>query len=164
MSLDCLGAICIGADPSLDDVASGAAVLRRGSKGDAVRYVQEHLAFTGSDVDGDFGAKTEARVKEFQIAKGLRPADGVVGKDTMAAIDAMVMAGQRFSPVPTASPAVAVSRPAASTSPPMASKPALVSVPSAESLKATPIGTKVAYALGAVAVGGMGYAFLRKKR
>jgi peptidoglycan hydrolase-like protein with peptidoglycan-binding domain len=47
-----------------------------------VEAVQRRL---GIGVDGDFGAKTEAAVKEFQRNRGLDP-DGVVGKQTWAAL------------------------------------------------------------------------------
>lgn len=60
-------------------------ILRRGSQGKAVRFLQ--LCLGGLDDDGSFGAKTEARVKEFQRAHGLE-ADGEVGRNTWAAIKA----------------------------------------------------------------------------
>lgn len=50
-------------------------VLRVGSTGIAVRYVQFR---TGTNVDGDFGSKTNAAVKSFQSSNGLS-ADGIVG-------------------------------------------------------------------------------------
>lgn len=55
----------------------------RGSKGDAVRQVQQRLKDRGwrITVDGDFGAKTEAIVKQFQGEKGL-DVDGIVGPAT----------------------------------------------------------------------------------
>ena len=59
--------------------------LRRGSKGDDVRTVQRALGFSGADVDGDFGPKTEAAVRAFQASEGLG-VDGVVGKNTWAAL------------------------------------------------------------------------------
>jgi peptidoglycan hydrolase-like protein with peptidoglycan-binding domain len=55
--------------------------IRRGSKGDLVKTLQAKLGFTGKDVDGDFGKKTETKVKEFQKSKGLT-SDGVVGAKT----------------------------------------------------------------------------------
>lgn len=60
-------------------------VLRRGSQGKAVRFLQ--LCLGGLEDDGSFGAKTEARVKEFQRAHGLE-ADGEVGRNTWTAIKA----------------------------------------------------------------------------
>ena len=52
--------------------------IRVGSKGDAVKLVQ---AVVGATVDGDFGLRTEARVKDWQGRNGLL-ADGVVGSVT----------------------------------------------------------------------------------
>jgi len=52
--------------------------IRLGSKGDAVKLVQ---AVVGATEDGDFGPRTEARVKEWQSKNGLL-ADGVVGPIT----------------------------------------------------------------------------------
>lgn len=54
-------------------------LLKRGSPYTAeVTALQRKLGFTGLDVDGSFGPKTEAAVKEFQKSKGL-VADGLVG-------------------------------------------------------------------------------------
>ena len=55
-------------------------VLRKGSKGESVRTLQEFLKIT---IDGDFGSKTESAVKAFQKKAGLT-VDGVVGKNTWA--------------------------------------------------------------------------------
>lgn len=55
-------------------------VLRKGSKGDAVKRIQRKL---GIAADGDFGPATEAIVKRWQAANGL-VADGVVGPNTLA--------------------------------------------------------------------------------
>jgi hypothetical protein len=52
--------------------------LRKGSKGESVRTLQEFLKIT---VDGDFGPKTESAVKSYQKKTGLT-VDGVVGKNT----------------------------------------------------------------------------------
>jgi hypothetical protein len=52
--------------------------LRKGDKSPAVRLLQQKL---GLVVDGSFGPKTEAAVKKFQAANGLK-ADGVVGSKT----------------------------------------------------------------------------------
>lgn len=71
----------LGAD-ALDDVRAGS-VLKRGSKGEAVKAVQ---ALLGVDADGDFGSKTEAAVKAFQSSRGLS-VDGKVGRDTLAALE-----------------------------------------------------------------------------
>ncbi len=57
-------------------------VLRRGSKSESVKTLQEFLKLT---VDGDFGPKTEAAVKDWQKSHGLM-VDGVVGPKTWAAM------------------------------------------------------------------------------
>ena len=61
-------------------------VLRRGSSGEYVKVAQEELQKRGYDigstgVDGKFGAKTEAAVKQFQRDWGLEQ-DGVIGPAT----------------------------------------------------------------------------------
>ncbi len=71
-------------------------VLRRGSRGPAVRELQTRLNIwlnqTGSPiprlpVNGNFGPQTERTVKAFQRAKGL-PVTGVVARLTWAALPA----------------------------------------------------------------------------
>jgi hypothetical protein len=62
--------------------ASGAVVVKRGDRGDAVRKVQSAL---GIVVDGVFGAQTEDAVKRFQKRKGIA-VDGVVGPETRDAL------------------------------------------------------------------------------
>lgn len=62
--------------------------LRKGDKGDDVRYLQTLLIAQGYDLgkwgaDGEFGAQTEKAVKQFQRDWGLTE-DGVVGKKTWA--------------------------------------------------------------------------------
>lgn len=52
--------------------------VRRGDKGVAVELIQ---AVVGAKVDGDFGAVTERRVKEWQKSKNLTD-DGIVGAKT----------------------------------------------------------------------------------
>ena len=54
-------------------------ILKKGSTGTAVKNLQKALG--GLDVDGIFGAKTEARVKAFQ-KKNKLTVDGIVGKNT----------------------------------------------------------------------------------
>lgn len=68
--------------------------IRRGSTGPDVVECQEDLITLVYDLspygaDGKFGAKTEAAVKQFQTASGLK-ADGIVGPATWAALDAAV--------------------------------------------------------------------------
>lgn len=63
--------------------------LRRGDQGEAVRDLQARLNARGQLpqllVDGDFGAKTELAVKDYQRARALVP-DGVVGDRTWHAL------------------------------------------------------------------------------
>lgn len=65
--------------------------LRKGDRGDDVRELQTLLDKHGFviDIDGAFGAKTEAAVKGFQRQSGLT-VDGVVGAATWAALKADV--------------------------------------------------------------------------
>ncbi len=67
-------------------------VLHRGSKGDAVGALQRLLHKRGFMVaiDNDFGAGTEVAVAAFQKRRGLKPVDGIVGRDTWAALDPAV--------------------------------------------------------------------------
>ena len=65
-------------------------MLRKGSKGEAVRKMQTVLLQLGYDlgpcgVDGDFGKCTEAAVKRFQRDRGLET-DGICGPKTYAAL------------------------------------------------------------------------------
>lgn len=63
-------------------------ILYRGSKGQAVAKLQSELAALGyhhGSIDGDFGAATEASVKDFQRDHDLT-IDGVVGANTFAKI------------------------------------------------------------------------------
>ena len=67
--------------PSASTAAGTQPVVYRGSRGDAVRKLQELLNKKGFDcgaVDGIFGSKTYAAVVAFQKANGLS-ADGIVG-------------------------------------------------------------------------------------
>ena len=52
--------------------------LKKGSTGE---YVEQLQAILGITVDGDFGPKTEAAVKDYQTQNGLKP-DGIVGAKT----------------------------------------------------------------------------------
>lgn len=60
--------------------------LRRGDTGKLVEQVQAKLKV---EVDGIFGAGTEAKVREFQRKQGL-VADGIVGPKTWLALDTVV--------------------------------------------------------------------------
>jgi peptidoglycan hydrolase-like protein with peptidoglycan-binding domain len=61
--------------------------LRVGSKGEYVSYLQSILNYYGYSipVDGIFGAKTEAAVKQFQKSRRLL-VDGIVGSKTWDAL------------------------------------------------------------------------------
>ena len=70
--------------------------LKRGSKGEYVTLLQTKLKNKGYDlgaygVDGDFGKATEAAVRAFQMDAGIA-VDGVVGKNTWAALDKNIQA------------------------------------------------------------------------
>lgn len=54
-------------------------LVKRGMKGTIVKWIQTRAG--NLTVDGDFGPKTEARIKELQVAYALS-ADGLVGADT----------------------------------------------------------------------------------
>lgn len=62
------------------DVKTSMLELRRGSKGKAVKVWQ---TICGASVDGDFGANTEKKTREYQMRYALK-VDGIVGKNTWA--------------------------------------------------------------------------------
>lgn len=68
---------------------TGGEFLRRNSSGDAVRDLQQRLAAAGfvpiDDEAGTFGPATEAAVRAFQEARGIR-VDGICGPETWAAL------------------------------------------------------------------------------
>lgn len=72
----------------LKPAASASAVLRRGSRGDAVAALQRELAILGAPLvaDGIFGARTEDAVRSYQQRRGLI-VDGIVGPQTRAALE-----------------------------------------------------------------------------
>jgi len=87
-------------DP-LAPVRAGTSVLKRGHKGDAVRALQALLRSAQLlRRDGDFGPKTEALVLRAQKALGLA-ADGVVGKQTITAMEAALGSATAASIDPT---------------------------------------------------------------
>ena len=70
----------LGTDDGDSDIdVSDIGVLRKGSKGEGVKMMQEAL---GIGADGDFGPGTERALKEWQAANGL-VADGIAGPATL---------------------------------------------------------------------------------
>lgn len=72
-------------------VAPQANILSRGSRGDAVKALQEDLIKLGYSMspygaDGSFGGTTHKAVVAFQKSRGLKQ-DGIVGAQTQAEID-----------------------------------------------------------------------------
>ena len=65
-------------DDDFEEILDDIGVLRKGSKGDGVKIMQEAL---GIPADGDFGPGTERALKEWQTENGLT-ADGVAGPAT----------------------------------------------------------------------------------
>lgn len=77
-------------------VVAASTVLRRGDTGLAVVDLQQRLAGAGAEISppepGEFGPATEAAVRSFQTARGLR-VDGVCGPQTWSSL---VEAGYRL--------------------------------------------------------------------
>jgi putative chitinase len=65
-------------DDDIQDILDDIGVLRKGSKGDGVKLMQEAL---GIGADGDFGPGTERALKAWQASNGLT-ADGIAGPAT----------------------------------------------------------------------------------
>src|SRR5262249_36703676 len=83
-------------DAELKDVLNKRKLLRAGSKGDAVRRVQQALLGEGYELpkfgaDGVFGKETASAVKEFQTRWRMK-VDGIVGDQTLGLLDAHVFA------------------------------------------------------------------------
>lgn len=77
--------------------------LKKGMKGDDVKYIQESLISLGHScgkkgADGSFGSDTEKAVKSFQKDKKLTQ-DGIVGKKTWNAIEAAKSSTVRYTKV-----------------------------------------------------------------
>ena len=71
--------------------------MRTGDHGDNVRQLQallnrDYPAYSNLDVDGAFGPKTEAVIREFQRRAGL-PVNGVAGPETLAKLDELTTQG-----------------------------------------------------------------------
>jgi len=69
--------------PAVESGPAGRPTLRRGAAGPHVEQVQKKL---GAIVDGKFGPRTDAVVREFQRKRGLVP-DGIVGPKTWQELD-----------------------------------------------------------------------------
>ena len=83
-------------DAELKDVLNKRKLLRAGSKGDAVKRVQQALLAEGYELpkfgaDGAFGKETASAVKEFQTRWRMN-VDGIVGDQTLGLLDAHVFA------------------------------------------------------------------------
>ena len=77
---------------TIDTAGSSTASLRRGSRGTAVKALQEGLILLGylnGKADGIFGARTEAAVRQYQRRNRLG-VDGIAGKQMLSAVDAEV--------------------------------------------------------------------------
>jgi peptidoglycan hydrolase-like protein with peptidoglycan-binding domain len=150
----------LGNAPSLEDVRAGRGVIKKGMRSapnGPVGYVQ---AVAGAIADGVFGPDTEAAVKRFQCENGLLD-DGVVGKATLAAMDA-----RAGGAAPGGFSAPARSAPARASSQEVGPAPAsaLSRADGGEGFeRKTSWGTYVAYAFGAAALGIGGYAVFGSK-
>lgn len=88
------------------DAVSGALpaapVLKRGSKGDAVRALQQRLADAGlykGRIDGDYGRRTQDAVRAYQMRYGLA-ADGIAGRETQRSLAATAPRAPNMYPPP----------------------------------------------------------------
>ena len=89
--------------------------LMRGATGASVTALQKALVKVGYPikVDGQFGAETDAAVRAFQTAMGLR-ADGVVGVLTVNALEQAVDQGLKVAqPIASNTPAAPAATPSA---------------------------------------------------
>jgi peptidoglycan hydrolase-like protein with peptidoglycan-binding domain len=77
---------------NIQRVASSTPTLRRGSKGNSVKDLQNKLNIAmraNLQVDGDFGPATERAVKDFQRSGNL-DVDGIVGPQTWRALNRII--------------------------------------------------------------------------
>jgi cell wall-associated NlpC family hydrolase len=77
-----------GSPPPPSPAAPGERILKRGLRGEDVRWLQRRIQMHGVDpgpADGIFGKRTEGAVRSFQTARGLA-ADGIVGPRTVEAL------------------------------------------------------------------------------
>lgn len=71
------------------DVPRFVRTMRNGSRGQTVEMIQQRLidlGYSPGPVDGWFGRRTEAAVRDFQAKHPVPPVDGVVGRLTWAAL------------------------------------------------------------------------------
>lgn len=83
-------------------IEASTVAIGRGEQGGAARALQTDLAALGfydAEIDGDFGAATEAAVRTFQKASDLL-VDGWAGDATMTAIAAALAAAAKSPPPP----------------------------------------------------------------
>lgn len=73
--------------PAKSNISTPTVTIRQGAKGEPVRLLQQLLITKGYflTIDGDFGPKTLAAVKDFQNKQHL-VVDGIVGPKTWAAL------------------------------------------------------------------------------
>jgi cell wall-associated NlpC family hydrolase len=77
-----------GSSPPPPPAAPGERLLKRGLRGEDVRWLQRRLQMHGVDsgpADGIFGKRTEGAVRSLQTARGLA-SDGIVGPRTVEAL------------------------------------------------------------------------------
>lgn len=91
VSSDILKEAVDGLGKSLVDLSSVESGMKKGSKGDEVKKVQEALKSLGHDlgkwdIDGIFGSKTEEAVKAFQELNGLE-VTGIIDEATLEALE-----------------------------------------------------------------------------
>lgn len=89
-----------GSSSSSNPYTTPTANLRKGSKGNGVKWVQWELKRLGYNIgsygiDGDFGSATDKAVRAFQKAYGLT-VDGIVGKNTRDALKAATGASPTY--------------------------------------------------------------------
>jgi hypothetical protein len=87
-------------DPILEACFNGQHRMLAPETGEAVKKIQRALrdlgfplplTFATGDADGQFGGETAETVSAFKRSKAIQPADGVVGRETMANLDADVI-------------------------------------------------------------------------
>ncbi|KAF2241282.1 hypothetical protein BU26DRAFT_184190 [Trematosphaeria pertusa] len=87
----------------LRDVLNGRGTLKRGSRGEAVKLIQQAFIDLGeamsAGADGIFGLQTHDAVVRFQMSNGLT-ADGIIGRNTMSVLDATIAAHDNNNPPP----------------------------------------------------------------